>query len=471
MQIAALNVRSEADAIAKRLTSKGYAAYVLSPATARRRSTGCASASSSRAAKPRRSRRSWKKKSSSSPGLRASPRVRRPPRAQFPEVRPSRLRLDRARAAARRAGCRDQPIDAPGVPARPDDRRRLLHRHALLDHPRDGRLRRPPAWVAVARQRRARRLPRAFPGAVRRRDRRRLVAFGARALVAAPLVWVATELGRTYVLTGFPWVLLGYSQATCCRSRSSRASFGVYGVSALVASVSAAAAHVRSVGPRRDADRAAAGGSSSRCADRWSSACGAAAASRDAELTRAGEPVRVGLIQGNVDQAEKWNPAPGRGHLPGLPAMTRQAIGHGAELVLWPESSTPFNFEEAAIAPTPTGARAGAAGARADPPRQRSDRARRRRPTLLQLRVSRSRRRHRPAASTARCTWCRSASTCRSSSCCSSRAAGRGGVGFLGRRGRRCCCRSAATWSARRSATKSSIPIWCGSSYAAAASC
>ena len=33
MQIAALNVRSEADAIAKRLTSKGYAAYVLTPAS------------------------------------------------------------------------------------------------------------------------------------------------------------------------------------------------------------------------------------------------------------------------------------------------------------------------------------------------------------------------------------------------------------------------------------------------------
>jgi len=32
VQIAALNVRSEAEAIAKRLTSKGYAAYVLTPA-------------------------------------------------------------------------------------------------------------------------------------------------------------------------------------------------------------------------------------------------------------------------------------------------------------------------------------------------------------------------------------------------------------------------------------------------------
>jgi cell division septation protein DedD len=31
VQIAALNVRSEADAIARRLSTKGYAAYVLSP--------------------------------------------------------------------------------------------------------------------------------------------------------------------------------------------------------------------------------------------------------------------------------------------------------------------------------------------------------------------------------------------------------------------------------------------------------
>ena len=33
VQIAALNVRTEAEAIAKRLSSKGYAAYVLTPAT------------------------------------------------------------------------------------------------------------------------------------------------------------------------------------------------------------------------------------------------------------------------------------------------------------------------------------------------------------------------------------------------------------------------------------------------------
>ena len=74
--------------------------------------------------------------------------------------------------------------------------------------------------------------------------RRALAAFGARALAAAPLVWVATELGRTYILTGFPWVLLGYSQADVLPIAQLASVFGVYGVSALVAAVSAAAANV-----------------------------------------------------------------------------------------------------------------------------------------------------------------------------------------------------------------------------------
>ena len=60
--------------------------------------------------------------------------------------------------------------------------------------------------------------------------------------MAAPLVWVATELGRTHIFTGFPWVLLGYSQTTVLPIAQFASLFGVYGVSMLVASVSAAVA-------------------------------------------------------------------------------------------------------------------------------------------------------------------------------------------------------------------------------------
>ena len=52
--------------------------------------------------------------------------------------------------------------------------------------------------------------------------RRLWIAFGATALVAVPFVWTATELGRMYIFTGFPWVLLGYSQATVLPDCASR---------------------------------------------------------------------------------------------------------------------------------------------------------------------------------------------------------------------------------------------------------
>src|SRR5206468_8248063 len=72
-------------------------------------------------------------------------------------------------------------------------------------------------------------------------------AYGWLGIAASPVVWVATELGRTHLLTGFPWVLLGYSQATVLPIAQLASLFGVYGVSGLVASVSAAAVVARRV--------------------------------------------------------------------------------------------------------------------------------------------------------------------------------------------------------------------------------
>src|SRR5581483_10365050 len=65
-----------------------------------------------------------------------------------------------------------------------------------------------------------------------------------------------------------------------------------------------------------------------------------------AEWTHTGDPIRVGLIQGNVDQGQKWDPASAAAIFGDYLKMTRQAIGEGAQFVLWPESSTPFYFEE-----------------------------------------------------------------------------------------------------------------------------
>jgi apolipoprotein N-acyltransferase len=163
-------------------------------------------------------------------------------------------------------------------------------------------------------------------------------------LLASPFVWVVNELGRTYVFTGFPWVLLGYSQTTVLPIAQLASVAGVYGLSLLVAAANAAA--VLAMAPVRSRARSrfvplivvfamvlvVAAWGSRRVADGM--------------LTREGEPVTVGLLQGNVDQAIKWDPAQAASIFAEYLRATRDAILHGASVVIWPESSIPFRFED-----------------------------------------------------------------------------------------------------------------------------
>ena len=168
--------------------------------------------------------------------------------------------------------------------------------------------------------------------------RRFLVTYGPRALAVAPLAWTATEFGRAHLFTGFPWVLLGYSQASMLPIAQFASVLGVFGVSALVASASAA---IAGVALRRAYVPAAIVAALVGAIAVWGGI-----RARDAALTRTGQPLRVGLVQGNVDQAQKWDVSRSVSIFGDYLNKTREAIGRGAALVLWPESSTPFRFEE-----------------------------------------------------------------------------------------------------------------------------
>ena len=193
-----------------------------------------------------------------------------------------------------------------------------------------------------------------FPAIFALTVRRIVAARGPTALIAAPIVWVATELGRTHIFTGFPWVLLGYSQTSVLPIAQFASLFGVYGVSMLVASVSAALAllwNAKLAKPAKDSifsPRTLR--SYTPVVIVFSIVMGVAVwGSRRAaiaEWTHTGEPIRVGLIQGNIDQSEKSDPARAAAIFQDYLGMTRQAIREGAGFVIWPESSTPFRFED-----------------------------------------------------------------------------------------------------------------------------
>ena len=196
--------------------------------------------------------------------------------------------------------------------------------------------------------------------------RRITIAYGPQALAAAPIVWVATELGRNYPFGGFPWVLLGYSQVTVLPIAQVASVFGVYGVSMLVASVSTALA--MSVPLNAKHAETAKSHTSLRVLRPFRSwwatqflnpppyvwvgvmvlavAIWGARRAASADLTRTGEPIRIGLIQGNVTLEERMDRTKLLAIFQSYLAMTRQAIGEGAKFVIWPEAATPFRFEE-----------------------------------------------------------------------------------------------------------------------------
>ena len=207
-----------------------------------------------------------------------------------------------------------------------------------------------PAWVAMPVNASLIATLAFFPALFAVVVRRSVMAYGPRAVMAAPLVWVATELGRTYLLGGFPWVLLGYSQASVLPIAQLASLFGVYGVSALVASVSAGLAIVVLEWKRGQAGRVwqvvhvygpvVVAVTLVLIVAAWGSRRAATA-----EWTKTGDPVRVGLVQGNVDQGAKWDPTRASSIFADYVRLTGQAIAQGADVVIWPESSTPFRLE------------------------------------------------------------------------------------------------------------------------------
>jgi apolipoprotein N-acyltransferase len=65
-----------------------------------------------------------------------------------------------------------------------------------------------------------------------------------------------------------------------------------------------------------------------------------------AALTHRGDALRIGLIQGSIAQDEKWDAARAAFILDRYLRLSREAAARGATFLVWPESSTPFYFEE-----------------------------------------------------------------------------------------------------------------------------
>jgi apolipoprotein N-acyltransferase len=170
-------------------------------------------------------------------------------------------------------------------------------------------------------------------------------------LAAIPPVWVALEYIRSFIFSGFPWELLGYSQYERLHLIQISDILGVYGLSALIALVNGALfislLFLLKKKWRQTAvtKRLAAGSvlvlvlSVSLI---W--AYGLWRIEAIDRLSAAAPKSRISVIQGNIDQAVKWDPAFQIKTVEKYNDLSSLAAKDSPDLIVWPESATPFYF-------------------------------------------------------------------------------------------------------------------------------
>lgn len=152
-----------------------------------------------------------------------------------------------------------------------------------------------------------------------------------RALVLLPGLWVLLEWLRGWVLSGFPWLSLGYSQIDSALKGYAPV-FGVYGVSLVV--VLSAGLLLGLLQPR--GSRKSRLGFLAGLVVLWLVGWGLSGV----RWTHAsGAPIRVSLIQGNIPQSLKWDPQEFQPTLERYVGLTQQHWD--SRLIIWPEAAIP----------------------------------------------------------------------------------------------------------------------------------
>ncbi|WP_373499723.1 apolipoprotein N-acyltransferase [Desulfococcus sp.] len=176
------------------------------------------------------------------------------------------------------------------------------------------------------------------------------------AVFAAPALWTGLEYLRSFLFSGFPWGLLGYSQYGNLHLIQISDIFGVYGVSFLIvlgnAAVFFAAAHLAKSpwrGRPVKAAHAAGGLLAALIAVGGSLAYGTLCIRSTERMMETAPSLRAAVVQGNIDQMIKWDPAFQEQTTEKYLALSR-SIDPGPDLVVWPETAVPFYlFDDAAL--------------------------------------------------------------------------------------------------------------------------
>ncbi len=167
---------------------------------------------------------------------------------------------------------------------------------------------------------------------------------GVSPLLVFPLAWTSLEYLRSLALTGFPWGTIGYSQYTVIPLIQIADITGVYGPSFLIALANTVLFLALRRGVRGATYRWPVAGATLLilllAGTLWYGF-------HRLHQSPDGATLKVALIQGNIPQDVKWDPAFQEATVKIYERLTRQAAAAGPlDLIVWPESAAPFFVQE-----------------------------------------------------------------------------------------------------------------------------
>lgn len=166
-----------------------------------------------------------------------------------------------------------------------------------------------------------------------------------------PALWAVMEFGRASLFSGFPWAFLGHSQYQALWLIQMADTTGVYGISFLLVLGNMAILAVILAFGKQTWQNHRITRPQAACAVIITVALAAIALAygqfrigqTDGLIKRAAK-VRIAVVQGNIDQARKWDPAYQTATVNKYLKLSASTKADEPDLVVWPETATPFYF-------------------------------------------------------------------------------------------------------------------------------
>jgi len=159
--------------------------------------------------------------------------------------------------------------------------------------------------------------------------------------LTAPVLWVSLEYGKSFILTGFPWENLGYSQYLNTYFIQFADVFGVFGLSFLIIFISAIIFEF--INKKSGRDYIAVIVAFFIMAGVY--IYGVWRVDQVNKEMRNSQEIEVSLIQGNIDQSVKWDKNFKRETLNIYENLSLKNSPGNGSLIVWPETAVPFKFQ------------------------------------------------------------------------------------------------------------------------------